>query len=110
MAYVSELTNGEFESFSKDEGLLFIDFFADWCMPCVMMGPIVDDLATDFEDKVKFGKVNIDDNPEITAKFEISSVPTFVLMKEGTILEKISGALTQEELKEIIEKNIKNLK
>lgn len=104
MAYVSELTNGEFESFSKEEGLLFVDFSADWCMPCVMMGPIVDDLSTEFEGKVKFGKVNIDDNPEITSKFEINSVPTFVLIKNGEILERISGAMTQEELKEMINK------
>ena len=104
MSYVSELTNGEFEKFSKGEGLLFFDFFADWCMPCVMMGPIVDDLAEEFDGKVKFGKVNIDDNHEITEKIGVSSVPTFVLMKDGEVLEKISGAMSQEELGEFVKK------
>jgi thioredoxin 1 len=106
MAYVSELTNGEFEKFSKEEGLLFIDFFTDWCMPCVMMGPIVDDLAEQFQGKVKFGKVNVEDNPEVSSKFEISSVPTFVILKDGQVLQKFSGAMSQEELEEIIKKNL----
>lgn len=106
MAYVSELTNGEFESFSKESGLLFLDFFADWCMPCVMMGPVVDDLADSFKGKVKFGKVNIDDNPQITAKYEISSVPTFVILKDGEILERVSGALGQEEIEEMIRRHL----
>lgn len=106
MECVSELTNGEFEAFSREEGLLFLDFFADWCMPCVMMGPIIDDLAEEFGEKVKFGKVNIEDNPEATKKFEVSSVPTFILLKEGEILAKISGAMSQEELEEFIRKHL----
>jgi thioredoxin 1 len=107
MEYVSELTNGEFETFSKEEGLLFLDFFADWCMPCVMMGPIIDDLAEEFGEKLKFGKVNIEDNPEATKKFEISSVPTFVLLRNGEIIKKVSGAMSQEELAEIIRDHLK---
>lgn len=107
MEYVSELTNGEFEAFSKEEGLLFLDFFADWCMPCVMMGPIVDDLAEEFGGKVKFGKVNIEDNPEATKKFEISSVPTFVLLNDGEVIGKVSGSMSQEELSEFIKEKLK---
>jgi thioredoxin 1 len=86
--------------------LLFIDFFTDWCMPCVMMGPIVDNLAEQFQGKVKFGKVNVEDNPEISSKFEISSVPTFVILKEGEVLKRVSGAMSQEELEEIIKNNL----
>jgi len=104
MVYVSELTNGEFESFSKESGLLFVDFFADWCMPCVMMGPIIDDLAEEFKDKIKFAKVNIEDNRDVASKFEISSIPTFVILKEGEVLDKFSGAMGQEELEEKIKK------
>lgn len=106
MECVSELTNGEFEIFSKEKGFLFIDFFADWCMPCVMMGPIVDDLAEEFGERVKFGKVNIEENPEATKKFEINSVPTFILLKDGEVLAKVSGAMSQEELSEIIKEKL----
>jgi len=85
---------------------LFIDFSADWCMPCVMMGPIVDNLSEIFGEKVKFGKVNIDDNPKITEKYEINSVPTFMILKNGEILERASGSMSYEELEEILRKHL----
>ena len=102
---VPELTNGEFESFIK-EGIVFIDFFSEWCMPCMMMGPIVEDLAEEFKGKLKFGKVNIDDNSEVASKYNISSIPTFIFFKEGEILKQLSGAKTQEELSELIKKHL----
>lgn len=102
---VSELTNGEFCSYIK-EGLVVIDFFAEWCMPCVMMGPIVEDLAEEFDEKVKFGKINIDDESEIASKYAISSVPTFLFFKEGEVIDKVIGAVNQEELEEIIKKHL----
>jgi len=98
---VPELTNGEFENFTKD-GIVFMDFFAEWCMPCVMMGPVMEDLSEEFKDKVKFGKVNIDDNPEIASKFGVRSIPNFVLLKDGKMVEQIIGAMNQEGLSKII--------
>lgn len=102
---VPELTNGEFETFSR-EGLVLIDFFAEWCMPCMMMSPIIEDLNEEFGGKIKIGKVNVDDNPEISEKFGISSIPTFIILKNGKEIERRNGTLTQDELSEIIKKNL----
>ena len=98
---VQELTNGEFENFTKD-GIVFVDFFAEWCMPCVMMGPVMEDLSEEFKDKVKFGKINVDDNSEIASKFGVSSIPNFILFKDGKMVEQIMGAMSQENLSGII--------
>ncbi|MCR4327565.1 MAG: thioredoxin [Nanoarchaeota archaeon] len=102
---VPELTNGEFDSFVKGE-TVFLDFFAEWCMPCTIMSPIIDDLSEEFRGKIKFGKVNVDDNQKIAQKFEISSIPTFVLLKDSQVLERISGSITQDELEEILNRHL----
>jgi thioredoxin 1 len=101
---VPELTNGEFSTFTK-EGLVFVDFFAEWCMPCVMMGPIVEDLSEEFKDKVKFGKINIDDYGEAADKYDVSSIPTFILFKDGEPIERVTGAMNQEDLSDLIKKH-----
>jgi len=102
---VPELTNGEFESFTK-EGLVLVDFFAEWCMPCMMMSPIVEDLSEEFSGKVKFGKINIDDNSGIAEKYKVQSIPHFVILKNGSVVEEMNGAITQQEMSDIIKKYI----
>jgi thioredoxin 1 len=102
---VQELTNGEFNDFIKD-GTALIDFFADWCMPCVMMGPIIEDIAERFDGKIKFGKVNIEDYSELAQKYNVSSLPNFVVFKDGKVLEQFMGSMNEEEfenkLKEVL--------
>jgi thioredoxin 1 len=102
---VPELTNGEFDLFIK-EGLVLIDFFAEWCMPCMMMGPIIEDLNEEFSEKVKFGKINIDDNSDLAQKYGVQSIPYFILFKDGKIIKEISGAITQQELGEKIKEHL----
>ena len=102
---IPELTNNEFENFTK-EGVVLVDFFADWCMPCVMMAPILDDLCEEFSGKMKCGKVNIDENRELATKFNVSSIPNFVLFKDGKIVEQVIGAMNQEELANVIKSYI----
>ena len=102
---VPELTNGEFEAFIK-EGVVLIDFFADWCMPCMMMSPIVDEVAEKMEGKVKFGKVNVDDNQEAAKKFSVSSIPHFVVLKDGKVAETFNGSLSEEDLEEKLNKHL----
>ena len=94
---VPELTSKEFEEFIK-KGLVFIDFFAEWCMPCVMMAPIVEEVSEKFEKKIKFGKVNINDNEALANKFSVSSIPNFILFKDGKKIEQFVGAMDAEEL------------
>ncbi len=96
---VSELTNNGFEEFIK-EGLVLIDFFADWCMPCLMMAPVIDELSDKFKGKIKFGKVDVGENQELAQKFNVSSIPNFILFKDGKVVEQFIGAVPQDELEE----------
>jgi thioredoxin 1 len=103
---VEELTNGEFEAFVK-EGLVFVDFFADWCMPCVMMAPVVDEIAQKFEGKIKVGKVNVEDNPSIAQKYGVSSIPNFVFLKNGKLIDQFTGGMSEEDLEEKLNNYLK---
>ena len=96
---VPELSNGEFENFVK-EGIVLIDFFAEWCMPCLMMAPVIDELSEKFNGKIKFGKVNIDDNQELAQKFDVSSIPNFVVFKDGKKVEQFVGGMSADEFEE----------
>jgi thioredoxin 1 len=103
---IPELTNGEFDEFTK-KGLVFIDFFAEWCMPCVMMGPVIEELGEKFENKVKFGKVNVGDNENLARKFNVSSIPNFTLFKDGRLIEQFVGAMSSEELEDRLNMHVK---
>ena len=100
---VTELTNGKFAEFIK-EGTVLIDFYADWCMPCVMMGPIVEEISNKFSKKLKVGKVNVEDGREIAQKFNVSSIPNFVLFKDGKVVENFVGAMSEEDFSEKLKK------
>lgn len=102
---VMELTGKEFDGFIK-EGLTLVDFFADWCMPCIMMGPVIEELAGKFEGKIKFGKINVDDNNDIAGKFRVASIPNFVLFKDGEVLDRFVGAMPLEDFEEKLQKHI----
>jgi len=95
----------EFEEFISD-GIVLVDFFADWCMPCLMMAPVIDDLSETFEGKIKFAKVNIDDNSDIARKFHVSSIPNFVVFKDGEPIEQFVGAISSEEFENKLNKLI----
>ena len=96
---VPELSEKEFNEFIK-EGLVFIDFFAEWCMPCMMMSPVIDELSEKFKGKIKFGKVNVGEFQEIARKFNINSIPNFTVFRDGEIAEQFIGALPEEDLEE----------
>jgi len=96
---VPELTNGEFDEFIK-EGVVLIDFFAEWCMPCMMMIPVIDELSEKFKGKVKFGKVNVGEDTDIAQKFNVSSIPNFTILKDGKVVEQIIGSVPAEEIEE----------
>jgi len=96
---VSELSGKEFDNFTKEK-LVVIDFYADWCMPCVMMAPVMEELSDKFKGKIKFGKVNIEDNQELAQKFKIVSLPTFILFKDGKQAEQFVGSRSIEDFEE----------
>ncbi|MEK6905996.1 MAG: thioredoxin [Nanoarchaeota archaeon] len=103
---VPEVSEKEFESFTK-KGIVLIDFFAEWCMPCVMMAPVIDELSEKFSGKIKFGKVNVDDNQKLSQKFSVFSIPSFIIFKEGKITDKLVGSVSSEELEEKLEGYLK---
>jgi len=103
MSEVAELSAKQFEEFTK-KGLVFVDFFAEWCMPCVMMAPIIDDVSENFSGKIKFGKVNVGENETLAKKFNVSSIPNFILFKDGKPIENFVGAMDQDELESRLKK------
>ena len=92
-----EFTDTNFETKSA-EGVAVVDFWAEWCGPCRMIGPIIEELASDYEDKATVGKVNVDDNPEISMKFGIRSIPTILILKNGEVVDKQVGVTTKKAL------------
>jgi thioredoxin 1 len=95
-ATVKELSPRDFEEFAK-KGLVLVDFFADWCMPCVMMAPVIGDMAKKFKGKIKFGKVDIEKHNELAQRFNISSIPNFILFKDGKKIEQFVGSMPASE-------------
>lgn len=84
---------------------VLVDFWAPWCGPCQMMGPIVDEIAKEMEGKnVKIGKLNVDENPEMAAQYGIMSVPSFMLFKGGEIVDQLNGGVQKEAMVEMINK------
>jgi thioredoxin 1 len=104
MEYKFTKDNFDQEVLSSQEPVM-IDFYADWCMPCRMMGPAVKELAEKYAGKVKIGKVNSDLDPELAARYGVMSIPNFVFIKDGHVVDQAMGAMP----KMMLEKKIKNL-
>ena len=93
--------NFEQEVVNAKEPVL-VDFWASWCGPCKMLSPVISELADEYEGKVKVGKVNVDEEPELAAKFSIASIPTVVLFKDGEIAETSVGYRPKQQLEEML--------
>lgn len=97
----TEITDSNFSELVENSGLpVMLDFWAPWCGPCRMVGPIVDELASEYSGKAVVGKVNVDDNPDISAKFGIRNIPTVLFLKSGQIVDKSVGAVPKNVLSE----------
>ena len=82
---------------------VMIDFYADWCGPCQMMGPVVANLAEEYAGKVKVGKVNTDAEPQLAKDYQVMSIPNFVFIKDGKVVDQAIGAVSADALKEKLE-------
>jgi len=102
---VTELSGKEFDNFTKEKVVL-IDFYADWCMPCLMMAPVIEDIARKFKGKIKFGNVNIENNQELAQKFRIVSLPTFMLFKDGKQADQFVGSRSIEDFEEKLKEHL----
>lgn len=86
---------------------VLVDFYADWCNPCKMMGPVVANIAQEYDGKVKVGKCNIDENMELARSWNVSSIPAFIIFKDGKPAANYVGAMPAAELKEKVERALK---
>ena len=99
-----EFTDGNFQETAIDKkGVAVVDFWAEWCGPCRMIGPIIEELSTDYDGKATIGKVNVDNNPEISFKYGVRSIPTILILKDGEVVDKHVGVTTKQVLMEKID-------
>jgi thioredoxin 1 len=106
MKSVQEISDSNFEAevLNETQVPVVVDFFATWCGPCNQVAPVFERLASEFEGKMKFLKVNIEDNQHWAAKFNVVTIPTFLFFKSGSMVDRISGALPENELRKMIER------
>ena len=103
-AGVTKLNSSNFDSVISTDKPVLVDFWADWCMPCRMMAPVMDELAQAYAGKAMFGKVNVDENSQIAGRYGIMSIPHFLIFKNGTLVEKIVGAVGRDPLENALKK------
>ena len=108
MSNAAALTTSNFnEKISAESGICLVDFWASWCGPCMMLAPIIDELATEFAGRAEVYKVNVDEESALAAKFGIMSIPTVIVFRNGEVFEKSLGVVPKDSLAAIIEKALK---
>lgn len=104
---VTHVTDSEFDNQVIESDLpCLVDFWAPWCGPCKAIGPVIDELADEFDGKVKITKMNVDDNPATPGKFGIRAIPTLILFKGGEVVDQITGAVGKTQLQDLINKAV----
>jgi thioredoxin 1 len=102
---IMEIDDGNFEAeVLKSDKPVLVDFWAPWCGPCKAIGPVVEDLANTFGDKIKFTKCNVDNSPVTPGKFGIKAIPTLIFFKGGDVVEQITGMVAKSKLEEAVNK------
>ena len=104
---IVQLTDASFEAdVLKAQGPVLVDFWAEWCGPCKMIAPILDEVAAEYAGRVTIGKLNIDQNSETPPKFGIRGIPTLLLFKDGAVAATKVGALSKAQLKDFLDANL----
>ena len=101
MAFHFTDENFNTEALNSDIPVL-VDFFADWCGPCKMLAPVIEALATEYEGKVKIGKLNVDEAPDTAQKYGVMSIPTLLYIKNGEVVNKSIGVVSKAEIEDIL--------
>ena len=103
MGKAVEITDQNFEEIIGSDQPVLVDFWAEWCGPCKMIAPVVEELASEYDGKAVIGKVDVDSNPEVSAKFGIRSIPTLLVFKKGEVVDKQIGAVPKNVLSQKLE-------
>lgn len=101
-----ELSDVTFQKFVMEPGLSLVDFWAAWCAPCRFISPVVEQLAKDYRGRVRFGKVNVDENQNLAMKFNVRSIPTLMLFKAGKVVDYIIGVVPRNQIEQRILRHI----
>ncbi|WP_148687732.1 thioredoxin [Candidatus Nitrosocosmicus hydrocola] len=102
---IVELSEINFESFISENKIVLVDFWATWCGPCQFMLPIFDKLSKKYSEKVRFGRLNVDDNQSIAMRLEVYAIPTFVIFVNGNAIDRAVGAVGEKGLEALLQKN-----
>ncbi len=101
-----EVTDGTFDEILNENPLVVVDCWAPWCGPCRMIAPVIEELANQYSGRIVFGKLNVDDNKVVAAKFGIMSIPTLLVMKEGAEADRIVGFGSKDDISARLEKHL----
>jgi thioredoxin 1 len=103
---VQQISDGDFDTIVNAGKPVFIDFWAPWCGPCRIVGPIVEELAPNYDGKAVIAKLNVDDNPRVAQQFGVTSIPTMMMFKGGKLVDRMVGAAPKAALQSFIDKNL----
>jgi len=96
----------EYEEMKKEDKLMVIDFWAPWCGPCKMLGPIFEEVSKDYEEKIDFVKIDVDEVPDVATQFSVMSIPALFIVKGDEILDQSMGAMSKDQLKEFVDAHL----
>lgn len=100
------VTDAEFDKFVKENAYVVVDFWAEWCAPCRMIAPTIEELAKKYDGQVTFGKVNSDENPKTVQQFMIMGIPTLLFFKGGKLVDQVVGAMPKAPLEARVQKHL----
>lgn len=104
---VLNVTQESFEStVLKADKPVLVDFWAEWCGPCKMVAPVLDELAEEIGDQVQIAKVNVDDNNELAFQYQVSSIPTMILFKDGEVADRVIGAMPKASIQQFLDSHV----
>lgn len=105
--HVKQISDSDFEqSVLRSDVPVFVDFWAPWCGPCRIVGPIIEELAPTYDGKMVVTKMNVDDNPSVAQRYGVTSIPTLMIFKGGQVVDRAIGALPRSELQRFIDRNV----